>query len=328
MSRTMMLLFAIALSVVTALLLWSYTEEQKKRLLRQYQTVEVVVAAQDIQARTRIDQSMLTTEVVPMQFVQPGAIYNLEEAIGKIALVPIKKGSQIMTDFIVDPSQLGGLSAVLERGMRAVTIRVDAVRGVGGMIQPGDFVDVFAVLPDEKDPERSWVVIPFQHLQVVAVGGRLRMQTAAEFQQQGGFTPEAAGAIGTLTLMVEPEIGRDLVALNQAAIMVLSLRPVGDLDSIYLEPIRVRDIIAKYKPKVRRVYKPRPKPREVELYAGVQRTRYRVVGNRVEVAGSEQVGRSFPAAAPAGLPAGLPQPGQIAQMAQKVLSQLPGLMGP
>ena len=325
MSRTMMFLIAMGLSIVTALLLWSYTEEQKKKLLQQYQTVEVVVAADDIPARTRISADMLATEVVPMQFVQPGAIFTVEDVVGKISLVPIKKGSQILSDLVVSPDLLGGLSAVLERGTRAVTIRVDAVRGVGGMIQPGDFVDVFAVLPDQQNPERSWVVVPFQNLQVAAVGGRLRLTTAAELQQQGTITPEAAGAIGTITLMVDPQTARDLVALNQAAITILSLRPVGDLDSVYLEPVQVRDIIAKYKP--RRKYRPRPRARQVELYVGVNRKRYKVVGNRVIFEGEEKGFRpSEPTAG--GAPAAAPPVPNFAQVAQQVLSQLPSLMGP
>ncbi len=326
MSRTMMFLIAMGLSIVTALLLWSYTEEQKKKLLQQYQTVEVVVAADDIPARTRISADMLATEVVPMQFVQPGAIFTVEEVVGKISLVPIKKGSQILSDLVVSPDLLGGLSAVLERGTRAITIRVDAVRGVGGMIQPGDFVDVFAVLPDQQSPERSWIVVPFQNLQVAAVGGRLRLATAAELQQQGMITPEAAGAIGTITLMVDPQTARDLIALNQVAITVLSLRPVGDLDSIFLDPVRVRDVIAKYKPK-RKKYRPRPRARQVELYVGVNRKRYKVVGNRVIFEGEEKGVRlsELPAG---GAPAAAPPVPNFAQVAQQVLSQLPGLMGP
>ncbi len=323
MSRTMMFLIAMGLSIVTALLLWSYTEEQKKKLLQQYQTVEVVVAAEDIPARTRITPDMIATEVVPMQFVQPGAIFTAEDVTGKISLVPIKKGSQILSDLVVSPDLLGGLSAVLERGTRAITIRVDAVRGVGGMIQPGDFVDVFAVLPDQQNPERSWIVVPFQNLQVAAVGGRLRLATAAELQQQGMITPEAAGAIGTITLMVDPQTARDLVALNQVAITILSLRPVGDLDSIFLEPVRVRDIVAKYKPK--RKYRPRPRARRVELYVGVNRKRYKVVGNQVVLEGEEKGIRPVEAGAPAGTAPPVPN---FAQIAQQVLSQLPSMMGP
>jgi len=325
MSRTMMLLIAMGLSVVTALLLWSYTEEQKKKLLRQYQTVEVVVAARDIPPRTRISADLLATEVVPVQFIQPGAVLTMDEVVGKISLVPIKKGSQILSDLVVSPEQLGGLSAVLMRGTRAVTIRVDAVRGVGGMIQPGDFVDVFAVLPDQQNPERSWVVVPFQNLQVVAVGGRLRIATAAEFQQ-GMMRPEAAGAVGTITLMVDPQTARDLLALNESAITILSLRPVGDMDSIYLDPVRVQDIIAKYKPKQKYLPAPKPREREVELYVGVDRKRYKVVGNQVILA-AEEKGFRPPEPAVGGAPPVPPVP-NFAQIAQQVLSQLPGLMGP
>jgi pilus assembly protein CpaB len=42
---------------------------------------------------------------------------------------------------ITGPGQRGSLSVILGEGKRAVTVRVDDVRGVAGFILPGDFVE-------------------------------------------------------------------------------------------------------------------------------------------------------------------------------------------
>ena len=47
---------------------------------------------------------------------------------------------QILTAQPTAPNQPATLSSMLEPGKRAVTVRVDDVRGVAGFIQPGDFV--------------------------------------------------------------------------------------------------------------------------------------------------------------------------------------------
>ena len=43
---------------------------------------------------------------------------------------------------ITGPGQRATLSAMLRDGMKAVTVRVNDVEGVGGFVLPGDHVDV------------------------------------------------------------------------------------------------------------------------------------------------------------------------------------------
>lgn len=284
MSRTMMLLIALGLSIVTGLMLWSYTEEQKKRLLAQYQTVEVVVAARDIPAKTVLTPNDLQTELVPIQFVQPGAVLQVEDAAGKVTLVPFKKGMQILSDAIVDVSALGGLSAVLERGTRAVTIRVDAISGVGGHIQPGDFVDILVLIPS-RDPMDQWVTIPFPNVQVLAVGSKLSVPTLQELLQGGRSssiqTAALAGGASHITVQLPPEKARDLVALSEVGQVVVMLRRFGDIDSLTIDTVRIRQIIRKYIPHPRRVTRKGPKKRLVEVYVGTQKATYEVRGDQV-----------------------------------------------
>jgi pilus assembly protein CpaB len=57
-------------------------------------------------------------------------------------LTTIAPNEPILASKISGPGQRGSLSAVIEDGMKAVTIRVDDVLGVAGFVQPGDRVDV------------------------------------------------------------------------------------------------------------------------------------------------------------------------------------------
>ncbi len=60
----------------------------------------------------------------------------------RVVLNPLAKGEPVLTTKITGSGQRASLAALIEPGMRAVTIRVDDVRGVAGFVRPGDRVDV------------------------------------------------------------------------------------------------------------------------------------------------------------------------------------------
>ena len=63
----------------------------------------------------------------------------------RMALASIARKEPILSSKITGPGQRATLSTMLEPGKRAVTVRVDDVRGVAGFIQPGDRVDVVLI---------------------------------------------------------------------------------------------------------------------------------------------------------------------------------------
>ena len=60
----------------------------------------------------------------------------------RVVLSPMQRTEPILKNKITGPGQRASLSALLEEGKRAVTVRVDDVRGVAGFVLPGDRVDV------------------------------------------------------------------------------------------------------------------------------------------------------------------------------------------
>ncbi len=75
------------------------------------------------------------------------------------------------------PIDQNTFSGVMSAGKRAITIQVDTLSAIGGLLSPGDFVDVIATLkiPEGvkgigKDKTKDVVTVLFQNLQVLAVG--------------------------------------------------------------------------------------------------------------------------------------------------------------
>jgi pilus assembly protein CpaB len=137
----------------------------------------------------------------------------------RMALAAISRNEPILRDKITAPGQLATLSTILEPGKRAVTIRVDDVRGVAGFIQPGDRVDVALIRTEsETKTKEGYSDIILQSAKVLAIdqltGERTDRPTIAkavtlEVNEEDAQKILLAGNIGRLSLILrQPDEGK------------------------------------------------------------------------------------------------------------------------
>ena len=81
-------------------------------------------------------------------------------------------GSQL-TSSEIGTNVASALPVRLQPGMRAVSIPVDRVKDVAGLIQPGDRVDVIAIPPARSNGPPPKAVTIFRAVRVLAVGNAL-----------------------------------------------------------------------------------------------------------------------------------------------------------
>ena len=142
------------------------------------QTVEVVVAAQDIAAHTTLTADMLKLEKLPAAGVHGAAAHNIADAVGKITPGPLAKDEQVLSTQLTsagDTGANGDFAYGIPNGMRAITIAVDNITGVNGFIRAGARVDILVVysLPGEVASGSPITAAPFmlfQNVQVLAAG--------------------------------------------------------------------------------------------------------------------------------------------------------------
>lgn len=109
------------------------------------ETVDIIVARNDIPIGTIIDDTMLDTQPWPQHLIVPGfIIQGTPEAnlLGMVSRAEFKAREPVVTSKLANPNDSNFLAASLPKGMRAVTMQVDAISGVAGYIFPGDKVDV------------------------------------------------------------------------------------------------------------------------------------------------------------------------------------------
>ena len=82
---------------------------------------------------------------------------SLPSAMRKMS-IPVK---------VTGTGQRATLSSLVEDGMKAVTVRVNDVEGVGGFVLPGDRVDIVLTRQSDKDKASTEVVL--QNVRVLAI---------------------------------------------------------------------------------------------------------------------------------------------------------------
>jgi pilus assembly protein CpaB len=203
-------------------------------------TTRVVVAAQDVPARTTLESGMLKLADVPKDTALSNGYSSTDAIVGQITRYPLAANEQVTALKIGVTSDVSneGLSSVLPAGTRAFSITVSEESGVGGLILPGDLVDVIAILKKDLVGVDKAVTL-MQGIEVLAVAQNA--QEAIPPQTSATATPDTSGTLGerpsdakpnpdarTVTLAVTEEQAQLLALAQSSGTLALSLRSFGD----------------------------------------------------------------------------------------------------
>jgi pilus assembly protein CpaB len=172
----------------------------------------VVVAKQPLRFGTELNASMLHEVPWPSDSLPAGAFAKISDVMSggrRVVLAAIEANEPVLALKITGAGQRATLSALVKPGMKAVTIRVNDVEGVGGFVLPGDHVDVVLTRQLEKGSATTQVVL--QNTRVLAVDqtadDRAAKATVAKSVTLEVDTVEAqklwlASSVGSLSLLL------------------------------------------------------------------------------------------------------------------------------
>ena len=132
-------------------------------------TRTIVIAAAPLRFGAHVTPEQLREVAWPEEAIPAGTFATIAELTqGKrIVIASIERNEPILRTKITGAGQKATLSAVIQDGMRAVTVRVNDVEGVAGFVRPGDHVDVLLTRQAERTTGTNDVVI--QNTRVLAV---------------------------------------------------------------------------------------------------------------------------------------------------------------
>jgi pilus assembly protein CpaB len=205
---------------------------------------QVVVAKSAIPAGATITAEVVEIRSIPEAYVAVGAFTDLDEVVGQVAKFPLVPNEQLTASKFV-ATNVGvseALSYVLEENERGMAIQAEAVIGAGGLVLPGDYVDVYFI-PDKllgADHEGAFLIA--ENVEVVAVQQTIvvlpptapGLQVEGE-QQPGDGSQRVRGADAepepeaiTVTLMLTPEQAANIFCADELGTLRLAVRAFGD----------------------------------------------------------------------------------------------------
>lgn len=144
-------LIAVIFALIAGFATYMFAKEiDKKTTIKDAETVNVIVALQDIPDNTEITQEMFAedagwfaTKTVISDNADPNSVTDSSELIGKVTIDPIYAGEQISSKRYEDKDGDDvALSFNLPEGMVAYSFNAASVKSVDGYISAGDTVDV------------------------------------------------------------------------------------------------------------------------------------------------------------------------------------------
>lgn len=213
MNRTRLLMIgvlAVGLGLVASL--YVYRTLQGKNNSGGDPGVDVMVAANDLQVGSRIEEHDIKIVKIPGSALPPGAPRKRSDVIGHGVILPIAKGEFILPNRLAAENAGSGLPALIPPGMRAVSVRVNEVVSVAGFVTPGTRVDVLLTgTPGSANDQQTTTVL--QNVLVLASGHTLERSPSGEAQNTA-----------VITLLVTPDDAQKLTLASSEGHIQLALR--------------------------------------------------------------------------------------------------------
>ena len=201
-------------------------------------TVPVVIATRTLDMGLTITDDDVSIRHLLPEMVDIDTVYaDAAVVIGRTPRAKILPNEPVRRERLASADAGVGLNALIRKGMRAMTVQVDHQSGVGGFIQPGNYVDVIVTIrPDDQRGRTKWATETILvGIPVLTVAATEPSDDAAEGEPKRRTNTRRQKP--SVTLELTPEHAEKLALAVSKGDIHLVLR--GDLD-ITTEDDRVK----------------------------------------------------------------------------------------
>jgi pilus assembly protein CpaB len=184
-----------------------------------------VVAVVDVSRGQRLVPEMFRLDEVNLKSLPEDAFTDLSKLTDRVLKSNVMRGEVMSEGKLAPAGTMGGLSALITEGKRAITVRVNDVIGVAGFALPGNFVDVIVHL--ERDPSENEKAARTLHVSKIVLERILVLAVAQEVSRDD-TKPRVVNAV---TLEVTPEQAEHLDLARSVGTLSLALRNQVDQKS-------------------------------------------------------------------------------------------------
>ena len=230
MKNKLILIVALLIGGLAFVMNSSYLIKERDALYEGAEKVKVIVAKQDLPSMTVLTIEDLVLRDEFKSAVGRNAFFekDLSSLLGRKLKYPIKRGDPLLWSQVDMPRQIkSGLSPVIEKGKRAISLSISGASAVSGLVKPNDNVDILGTftMPSRTNPQlvESVTLTLMEKVKVIATGSQIVGQESANGRsQQSGYS--------TITFEVKPQDAEILIFAQQSrGQLYLSLRNPEDM---------------------------------------------------------------------------------------------------
>jgi pilus assembly protein CpaB len=225
--RTLMAAAAIVLALVAGIGVYLYASSADERAAENAGFVDALVANSDIAKGTTgeevLQAGLVKKAKVARSSVPSSIITDPNQLVGKVTASNLNNKQFITASTFVSAEDGAGgpfATAIGKQGLVAVSVNVDAERGVANQITPGDHVDIVTTADDGNGGTTTSYLL--QNVKVLAVGPSTALQTTPVGADGSAQQP------GLLTFEVTQDDALRVIAANSGNSKIyLVLLPPG-----------------------------------------------------------------------------------------------------
>ena len=240
--RWVILAIAVVLGIVAGGLVYNYVQGVEDDVNEEAARVKVFKLAANIPKGTFAEDAVANGWIIEgeiaSEFRPATAITDPAQIEGKVAIADLAANQVVVTDqFVSQAAALATTSQLLAQNQVAITISVDQVRGVAGLLVPGDFVNVM-VVDDEAlgnaaegavdaqgnaidtgtdvnlRPDARYL---YQKVQILAIGQQRTLQPGETVETNPDGSPVVQDT-GLLTLAVPVDAAQWIASASQGSL--------------------------------------------------------------------------------------------------------------
>ncbi len=216
-----------------------HLERERARLAPAQTMAEVVVAKRELEAGETVSADSMAVRRVPVEYIPGTAVRpeQFEGFVGARLSAPMRSGETLLQGAILG-ADVATFSAKIRRGIRALTISVDEINSVSGMLQPGDRIDLLlSVRPPGSNPAQPLpeaTAALMQDLLVLATGRQVR---------PGGDDARLGRSFTTITVEVTPDQAQRLIVAQRGGKLTAMLRNPDDRTPLARTPLDLHGLL-------------------------------------------------------------------------------------
>lgn len=211
--------------------------------------IHVIVASKDLPVGSTINGSTVSSRQVPRTYVNSDILTPAEfDSIkGAVLIKPLKSG-RMLSRSAIDLKIPEDFSGTIQEGHRAITIQVDEINSISGMVKPGNVIDLYTKMALPKTAGtgvsgfREAIIPVLEDVLVLATDKISAKANKDEFKYLNSDNRHRA--YNTLTLEVTPKEAALIAIAQSRGELITTLRNANDTGGILFSKVTLADLIA------------------------------------------------------------------------------------